>query len=138
MLPTTESTKSTKSKTPMLNLSTKFSNPATEDKATTTIATEDGQTQDPTTATTTPATTATTATTAATATTPLLQTTEAALKAAEAHSPAQTLQTDNETRKSPVSTAKSKDITKTTAANESGTTSHASPEAENHTGQDQK
>ncbi len=134
MLPTMESTKSIKQKTPTLNLSTKFSNPATEDEVATIIATGDDQTQDPTTATTTPATTPT----ATTATSPLLQTPAAALKATEAHTPAQTLQTDNETRKSLVSTAKSKDITKTTAAKESGTTSHASLEAENHAGQDQK
>ncbi len=43
MLPTTESTRSTRPKTPTLNLSTKFSNPTTEDEATT----KDGQTQDP-------------------------------------------------------------------------------------------
>ncbi len=124
MLPTTESTKSIKQKTPTLNLSTKFSNPATEDEVATIVATGDDQTQDPTTATT--------------ATTPLLQAPAAALRATGAHTPAQTLQTDNETRKSLVSTAKSKDITKTTATRESGTTSHASPEAENHTGQDQR
>ncbi len=134
MLPTMESTKSIKQKTPMLNLSTKFSNPATKDEVATIIATGDDQTQDPTTAATTPATTPT----ATMATTPLLQAPAAALKATEAHTPAQTLQTDNEIRKSLVSTAKSKDITKTTAARESGTTSHASPEAENHTGQDQR
>ncbi len=134
MCPTTESTKSIRQKTPTPNLSTKSSNLATEDVVAT-IATEEGQIQDPTTATTTHLATTPTATTA---TTLPQQPPAAALKATEAHTPAQTLQMDNETRKSLVSTAKFKDITKTTGARESGTTSHASPEAENHTGQDQK
>ncbi len=101
----------------------------------TTIATGDNQTQGPTTATTTPPATTPTATTA---TTSPQRTPTIALKATEAHTQTQALQMDNKIRKSPVSTAKSKDITKRTAAKEFKQTSPAFPEAENHTGRDQK
>ncbi len=137
------STKSIKPTKPTPNLSTEFNNPTLEAAE----AIEDGLTQGPTMATTetmetliTTMATATQTTQTATTITPTATATnetttrKTTLKITEALS--KTMQT--ETRESHVSTAKSRDIIKTTASKGLKTTNPASPLLENHTGRNRR